>query len=391
MKTLPYIIQQNTHGQSLKPIDPSQPLYRETWLQNLLEAHPDILPVAEIEPVFYPLIPIGREVQVKAGSIDNLFISLQGYPVLVETKLWRNPEARRDVLTQAIDYAASFSDWTFDGLDEATKKYTQSIGLIDWIEQRHELETDRIYFEETVSKNLRLGRFLILVVGDRIRSSLVDLLGYINKFPHLAFNVALVELQCYHMNPEEEWPLFVVPSILARTEIVERTIVQVNVTQEGASKVTAVQVSPPKDGRRIPLTEEEFWSRLKDKAPGASEKVKKIIDHYQQKEEVRLVRRESSIAAHTFAPESGQIISLFFIRTDGVIECWHATIKDQFTKVGLDTEWVDRFVKELSPILQKRTKSLSINNQAEKVDAARFISVVDQFIENVIHAESKIE
>lgn len=57
MKTIPFLIQKDSTGHSLKPIDPSQPLYRETWLQDLLVAHPDILPVAEIEPVFYPLIP----------------------------------------------------------------------------------------------------------------------------------------------------------------------------------------------------------------------------------------------------------------------------------------------------------------------------------------------
>ena len=64
MKTIPFLIQKDSRGRSLKPIDLSQPLYPETWLQKLLMDHPDILPVAEIEPVFYPLIPIGREVTV---------------------------------------------------------------------------------------------------------------------------------------------------------------------------------------------------------------------------------------------------------------------------------------------------------------------------------------
>ena len=36
MKTIPFLIQKDSRGRSLKPIDPSQPLYQETWLQDLL-------------------------------------------------------------------------------------------------------------------------------------------------------------------------------------------------------------------------------------------------------------------------------------------------------------------------------------------------------------------
>ena len=59
----------------------------EYWLQELIRKQPDLLPVEDIEPVFAPLIPIGREVSTNAGSIDNLFISPDGYLTIVETKL----------------------------------------------------------------------------------------------------------------------------------------------------------------------------------------------------------------------------------------------------------------------------------------------------------------
>jgi hypothetical protein len=81
----------------------------------------------------------------------------------------------------------------------------------------------------------------MLLVGDRIRSSVVDMLSHINKYPHLAMNVALIELQCYHLVEDEQWPLLVVPSLLARTEIIERSIVQVNVTLDGSYQVKAEQ------------------------------------------------------------------------------------------------------------------------------------------------------
>lgn len=42
-----------------------------------------------------PLLSLGREIPTPVGSIDNLFLSRNGYLVVVETTLWRNPEARR--------------------------------------------------------------------------------------------------------------------------------------------------------------------------------------------------------------------------------------------------------------------------------------------------------
>jgi hypothetical protein len=123
MKAAPFLIQQDASGETLYPIGEQEGVYHESWLQELLRQHPDILPAAEIEPVFQPLISIGCEVGTATGSIDNLFISPRGYLVLVETKLWRNPQARREVVAQAIDYAASLSKWTYSDLDEAARAH----------------------------------------------------------------------------------------------------------------------------------------------------------------------------------------------------------------------------------------------------------------------------
>ena len=126
MESIPFLINDDTSGQSLHPIGSIKGIKNETWLQELLRRHPGILPVAQIEPVFSPLVPIGREVTIETGAIDNLFISHRGYLVLVETKLWQNPEAKREVLAQAIDYGSSLSKWTYERLNNVVKDYTQS-------------------------------------------------------------------------------------------------------------------------------------------------------------------------------------------------------------------------------------------------------------------------
>jgi hypothetical protein len=350
--------------------------------------------VADIEPVFYPLIPIGREVPTETGVIDNLYISQQGYPVIVETKLWRNPEARRDVFAQSIDYAVSLSKWKFQELDQCTKSYTKTFGkpfgLLEWIDEYlHEpLDVDNIYFEENVSRNLRLGRFLILLVGDKIRSTVVDLMGHFNDVPHLAFNIALVELHCYKSNEDKPWPLYVVPTIKAQTQIVERTIVQVNVTMNGKDEISSVHEKIKEDSAgRGPLTEDEYWSRLKDQSPESYDAVRKIIDYYRDNPPAFLKIRDNSIAVRVYAPESGNKLSMFFIRTNGVIECWPMTIDNQFERFELDKKVMKTFLENMRRILPNSKGVNSIFQHTKDIDTDEFFSIIDELIEDLLHLQ----
>ena len=78
----------------LKQVDFNDKQIAETWLQDALSKSPDLLPVADINSSFTPLISLGREID----SIDNLYISPNGRITIVETKLWRNPEATREYI-----------------------------------------------------------------------------------------------------------------------------------------------------------------------------------------------------------------------------------------------------------------------------------------------------
>lgn len=77
----------------------------EDRLQALLADHPEVLPIEDIDPSFSPPRTVGREVLTAAGLIDVLYVSPAGLVTIVETKLWRNPEARREVVGQILDYA----------------------------------------------------------------------------------------------------------------------------------------------------------------------------------------------------------------------------------------------------------------------------------------------
>jgi hypothetical protein len=77
-------------------------------------------------------VPLCRELPLRYGSsnvfLDLLGVSATGRLVLVECKLWRNPEARREVVAQLFEYAALLSEWTNSDLEARLKKARRLTG-----------------------------------------------------------------------------------------------------------------------------------------------------------------------------------------------------------------------------------------------------------------------
>jgi hypothetical protein len=96
--------------------------FSERWLQELIHRQPNCLPIDEIEPGFGPLVSICMELPTAHGSIDNLLLTPEGDIVIVEAKLWRNPEARRKVVAQALDYAVCLFGMRYSDLERAILK-----------------------------------------------------------------------------------------------------------------------------------------------------------------------------------------------------------------------------------------------------------------------------
>jgi len=98
--------------------------------QEQLHKSPSILPVEELDDSFAPLLSLGREIE----SIDNLFISPNGRITIVETKLFRNPEATRQVLAQILDYAKRLSSLRYE---EFEKKCSSASPQCHWLRQAY--------------------------------------------------------------------------------------------------------------------------------------------------------------------------------------------------------------------------------------------------------------
>ncbi len=98
-------------GSPLHRLPAEAGVFSEDWLQNLLFRHASLLPLKDIGTDFSPGIPVGREI----ANTDLLLVSPAGAITIVETKLWRNPEAHRTVVAQILEYARSLGTFLATG------------------------------------------------------------------------------------------------------------------------------------------------------------------------------------------------------------------------------------------------------------------------------------
>ena len=167
----------SNNGQKIEQIDYKD----EDELQALLFEHPELLANEGSD-----LYSIMREVQTEAGRIDVLAMSASGEVTIVEVKLGRNAQSRREVLAQIIDYISALSDYSYYRLDEATKG---NLGrAIADFENAEELP-------RKIEDNLRNGLVRLIIAVDEINDDLRRLVEFMTN--HTNLRVDLIEVKKY--------------------------------------------------------------------------------------------------------------------------------------------------------------------------------------------------
>ena len=247
---------------------------REAFIQDLIHERPEIIPMADIEPAFRPLIPVCRELETSAGYVDNLWLTPTGGIVIGECKLVRNPQARREVLAQALDYARAISEWHYEDLEAAVRKALRDPRPTLWEFVEDESDLDEAQFVDSVERHLASSRFMVLIIGDGIQEGLEALAGYLQLHAGLHVGVALVDLSIWRGLQDE---LLVIPRIPLRTILVERGIVVLDAagtTKLLPPRVTEVRGTP----RPTTLSEPEFYEQLGQSRPDLVGPIRSFVD-----------------------------------------------------------------------------------------------------------------
>lgn len=234
---------------------------REHQLQRLAFEHPEIIPIDEIDPGAGAVAPLCRELTLRGQTgpvfLDMLGVTRRGRLVLVECKLWRNPQARREVIGQVLEYAGLIRRLSYGDLSAlvAARVGRQAENLL-WELARDRLgHTNETAFVEAVSESLSTGAFDLVVLGDGIRSEIEAVRGFLEAAAGLRSRLALVEITAW---TDQEGRILLSPQIALRTKVIEH-------------QATAYPADPPKGAPSMPdeavapspsSNNRAFWDRF---------------------------------------------------------------------------------------------------------------------------------
>ena len=179
--------------------------------------------------------------------------------MLVECKLWRNPQARREVVGQILDYAKELSRWSSSDLQrEASRRLGMEGNALLELIRAAEHAVDEIAFNDALTQNLRRGRFLLLIVGDGIREGVEAIAEYLQAHAGLHFTVGLVEMPIFGLPSGER---IVAPRVLAHTHLITRTVV---VVPDGQAVLDDATVAEETEEPADPVGRVAFWKSFVD-------------------------------------------------------------------------------------------------------------------------------
>lgn len=243
---------------SLRRLGPQDHFYGtrvcEADYDNLIVAQlasvSDCLREAGLIGELHDLLHVGDQIEnidVLCAEVDRRSRAFQRF-VVIEDKLCRNPEGRRDVLGQIVDYSMKLHELNFDDFVELVPDT-----VADWCEAN----------KVAIGRALEESRMLLLICSDQVRESLIEYARYLNDvFPLRQMELALMSLNIYS---DGQRHLFV-PNVTGTMPLPERTlVVKVEVTgrssQPEEARVSAEWQMPKTGGRGI-IQESELLDQI---------------------------------------------------------------------------------------------------------------------------------
>lgn len=197
----------------------------ENHLQTLIAEHPELLDGTQIRPEDpRRWILITREKGISettdSGSrwaVDHLIVDQDAMPTLVEVKRGANPEIRRTIVGQMLEYAAHAAQtWSAEELRHTFEESATDQG-IDPDEEIGRLlqadgESDVDRFWQDVATNLEARRLRLLFVADEIPDPLERTVEFLNaQMPNI--EALAVEVKQFRGRSTQT----IVPRVIGRT------------------------------------------------------------------------------------------------------------------------------------------------------------------------------
>jgi len=211
----------------------------EKELQDLIQKYPAILdPIAEMNRLGSSLMILSREFGVQAGAIDLLACDIDANIYLIETKLAENPQLRRTVIGQVIEYASNLRDLPFEHFKIRCETFLgQSLDNVVemWLskmvsEQDEDLTTTD--FLKQLRKNLFEGQICVVVITNKINFEIQRLFNYLDETTRDKLNFLVLEVNKYnlaensYLHSNVVWAAKYIRSLFSRKVIKETEYLQ---------------------------------------------------------------------------------------------------------------------------------------------------------------------
>lgn len=220
---MPERIYSSAHDGALEPLEET-PFSSEDEFQALIAEHPELLDGEQIHPGDarrWILITREKGIAESSGTapkwaVDHLIIDQDAVPTLAELKRGSNPDIRRKIVGQLLEYAAHASEtWTAGELREAFERQVVARGRNPRDELAALLQTDgepdEDGFWRNVSTNLAAKRLRLLFVADDIPDPLARVVAFLNaQMPEI--EVLAVEIKRFHGESSQT----LVPRVIGR-------------------------------------------------------------------------------------------------------------------------------------------------------------------------------
>jgi hypothetical protein len=322
------------------PVNSGDEGYRENLIQGLVDAHPSILPVQEIEPIFEGLRSVCTELPLRGGDrekyLDNLLINPAGRVCLVECKLWRNGEAEREAVAQILDYAGEISRMSYGELRLAVRralKRPEGDPIVERVIGDAAGDQQRGDFIDGVARALSRGEFLLLLVGDYVRPGVRGIAEFLQRHAGLGFAFGLIEMAMYRRQGTDG-PFYLQPRVIARTEIITRTVF-IAAPEKAMPSIT--EVEPPK--KPSTLSDEQFFAELAKADPTYPQQLRDFLAWCRDRGCAPTLLRKYVLYIDD---PLGSRINLGAIDKNGTVEFWGMAARDAEIGSPAGRRYLDR-------------------------------------------------
>jgi len=334
----------------------------ESELQKLLIESPSLVTVDEIRDGIAPLVFALSEFGLPgSGATDVLAFSPQGDIAIIECKLAANPEVKRKVIGQILEYAAYMWQMSYEQVDSRVQAL-KSKSLAELVADSIAGEWNEELFRDGVRQSLENGSFILVIVVDEINEDLRRIIRYVNECSKSAFSLHAMEMNRFQADNVE----VLVPHL------------------------HGVSMKPSTEKQRGQWTEEEFFKDLEEKNEAHVVEIVKDLYKWSRDTADRIwfgTGTETGSFTFHFLKDA-KTISVFSIYTNGKL-----TLNYGWLVKPLPKETLEQFHKMIHEIPSMRQIPNEFLNKwpAVKIDALRDSESLSKFKHSVLWLKSQIK